>query len=162
MGFDDLFSGHSLRDGISGLHVAVAILTGGLRDGKTQPHVSGNVILWYALAERIHDPEVGLRESHSLVGDEAKPPDRFSMVLRDTPSVPIHHSQVVLCKAHSLLSSEAKPPDCLGIVLWDALANVMKRAELVLSAGVSLDPRQVGTSGQLLHRPARRPGQSCT
>ena len=71
--------------GAAAVRFRFGTIPGGLRVFKldhyqTQPDVSGNVILWYALAERIHDPEVGLRESHSLVGDEAKPPDRFSII----------------------------------------------------------------------------------
>ncbi len=61
----------------------------------------------------------------ALVGSTAKPADRLSKILGNTPASLIANTQIVLSLRVALLSSTAIPSGCFDIVLSHAIAIVI-------------------------------------
>ena len=79
-----------------------------------EPHVREHGILENALAIVVHDPEVELRLSDTLLGSELEPAYRFGIVLENALPVVVHDPEVVLRFGVSLVGSL---PDSVEIVL---------------------------------------------
>ena len=79
----------------------------------------------------------------SLLGGQAEPPDRFSVVRRHAFAGAVPDSEVVLRVGVSLLGGQAVPPDGFSVVLRHAFAGAVRKAEVVLGSGFSLLGGQV-------------------
>ena len=94
-----------------------------------------------AFAFVIHEPEIGLGASVSLIGGEAEPAHGFGIVLRDTDADLVHQPEADLRVGMPLVGGEAIPPSCLrgGVAQRDALdATNIRLSKLVLGFGVPL------------------------
>ena len=78
------------------------------------------VVLHHSLSIGVHDAQVGLSPSESLIGRLPVPLRRLPVVLRNSPTSSIHHAKVVLSGGVSFLSGLAKPLHRLLVVLWNS------------------------------------------
>ena len=88
-----------------------------LRGSKVQPSIGSDVILWHAMAKRVHVAEVQLGQNLTLLGGFAKPLCRFKVVLRHDLATDVHLDEVQLGLGKTQRGTPAKLLHGPGFVL---------------------------------------------
>ena len=112
----NLLGGHTRLKFVSGLgsHFPFRFP---LRGSKVQPSIGTDVILWHAMAKRVHVAEVQLGQNLTLLGGFAKPLCRFKVVLRHDLATDVHLDEVQLGLGKTQRGTPAKPLHGPGFAL---------------------------------------------
>ena len=97
-----------------------------------EPHIDSNLVLRDAFAVAVHQAEVELSISITLLGTFREPLKPLFVILRDAYALEVTHAEVYLTSGTALFSGFPKPLKRPLVILKNAFAGVINPAEVVL------------------------------